>query len=83
MERTAAIEKLYFHARELAAGMGFELPEAATGGGSDGCFTGALGIPTLDGLGAVGAGGHSYEEHVVISTVAQRAALFTKLLLTL
>jgi glutamate carboxypeptidase len=83
MERTGAIEKLYFHARELAAGMGFELPEAATGGGSDGCFTGALGIPTLDGLGAVGAGGHSYEEHVVISTVAQRAALFTKLLLTL
>lgn len=83
MERTPAIEKLFYHARDLAAEMGFELRESATGGGSDGCFTGALGIPTLDGLGAVGAGGHSYDEHVVISTVAQRAALFTKLLVTL
>lgn len=83
MERTAAVERLYFHARDLATQMGFPLPEAATGGGSDGCFTGALGIPTLDGLGAVGAGGHSYDEHVVINTVAERAALFTKLLLTL
>lgn len=82
MERTAAIEQLYFHARDLAAAMGFDLLEAATGGGSDGCFTAALGIPTLDGLGAVGGGGHSYEEHVVLSTIAQRAALITKLFVT-
>lgn len=83
MERTAAIERLYHHARDLAAGLGFELHEAATGGGSDGCFTAALGVPTLDGLGAVGFGSHGYDEHVVLSTVAERAALFTKLLVTL
>ena len=50
--------------------MGLPLGEASTGGGSDGSFTAALGVPTLDGLGAVGDGAHSPREHVVIQQVA-------------
>ncbi len=59
------------------------LDEASTGGGSDGNFTGALGVPTLDGLGAVGNGAHSVDEHVVIRSLPERAALLAGLLATL
>jgi glutamate carboxypeptidase len=83
LERTAAVQKLFSHARGLMAEMGLKLDEASTGGGSDGNFTGALGIPTLDGLGAVGDGAHSTHEHVVIRALPERAALIAGLLMTL
>jgi glutamate carboxypeptidase len=73
---------LFAHAKSLAKQLGFSLGEAAAGGGSDGNFTAALGIPTLDGLGAVGDGAHSPHEHVVIKTMPQRAALLAALLAT-
>ena len=63
--------------------MGLPLREAATGGGSDGNFTAALGVPTLDGLGAVGDGAHSPREHVVIHALPERAALLAGLLAAL
>lgn len=82
MERklTAA---LYAHARELAAQMGIPMSEIAAGGGSDGNFTTALGIPTLDGLGAIGEDAHSPRENILISALAPRAALIAALLATL
>jgi glutamate carboxypeptidase len=55
--------------------MGVVLEEAATGGGSDGNFTAALGVPTLDGMGAVGAGAHADHEHVVVKHLVERTAL--------
>ncbi len=63
--------------------MGLSLGEASTGGGSDGNLTAALGVPTLDGLGAVGDGAHSPREHVVIRAMPVRAALLAGLLATL
>jgi glutamate carboxypeptidase len=60
--------------------MGISLEEASTGGGSDGNFTAALGIPTLDGLGGVGDGAHARHEHVVIRELPRRAALIAALL---
>jgi glutamate carboxypeptidase len=83
LERTHGVVKLFRHARELASEMRLPLDEASTGGGSDGNFTSALGVPTLDGLGAVGNGAHSWEEHVVIRSLPERAALLAGLLLTL
>ena len=59
LERTPAVAKFFEHARELSKRMGVPLGEAATGGGSDGNFTAAMGVPTLDGLGCVGDGAHS------------------------
>jgi glutamate carboxypeptidase len=79
MERTAAIARLFAKARACAGGMGFELEEAATGGGSDGNFTAALGVPTLDGMGAVGAGAHAPHEHILRSHLAPRTALLAAL----
>jgi glutamate carboxypeptidase len=73
---------LYARAKSLAKQMGFSIGEAAAGGGSDGNFTGALGIPTLDGLGAVGDGAHSTHEHVLVKAMPQRAALLAALLAT-
>jgi glutamate carboxypeptidase len=73
---------LYSQAKSLAARMGFSLGEAAAGGGSDGNFTAALGIPTLDGLGAVGDAAHSPNEHILIKLMPQRAALLAALLAT-
>ena len=67
-------------ARRLAAGIGLVLEEGSTGGGSDGNFTAALGIPTLDGMGAVGDGAHAAHEHVIISSLADRAALLAAIL---
>lgn len=80
MERTPASQKLFDHAKRLAAEMQLDLGQAATGGGSDGNFTAALGIPTLDGLGAVGDGAHSPREHIRVSSLSERAALLAGLL---
>jgi glutamate carboxypeptidase len=75
LERTAAVASLYRLARSVAVGLGFDLQEAAAGGGSDGNFTAALGVPTLDGLGAVGEGAHATNESVVLNWLPRRAAL--------
>jgi len=83
LERTKGVEELFHHAQALARELGFELGEASTGGGSDGNLTGALGIPTLDGIGAVGDGAHSERECVVVDALPQRAALLAGLLATI
>jgi glutamate carboxypeptidase len=80
MERTRGTVRLYRQARALAAELGFQLGEAATGGASDGNFTAALGIPTLDGLGAVGEGAHARHESIVVEHLAPRTALLAGLL---
>jgi glutamate carboxypeptidase len=80
MERTRGTVKLYRQARALAAELGFQLDEAASGGASDGNFTSALGIPTLDGMGAVGEGAHAPNESVVVEHLAPRTALLAGLL---
>ncbi len=80
LERTAAVLRLYEEARLVAAALGHELSEGATGGGSDGNFTAALGVPTLDGLGAIGDGAHAGHEHVEIGALAWRAALLAGLI---
>jgi glutamate carboxypeptidase len=80
MERTRGTVKLYRKARALAAELGFTLEEAATGGASDGNFTAALGIPTLDGMGAVGEGAHASHESIVVEHLAPRTALLAGLL---
>jgi glutamate carboxypeptidase len=83
-ERTEAVSKLFDHARALAAEMGLDLQEVPrTGGGSDGNFTAALGIPTLDGLGIDGDGAHTLQEYALISSIAPRRQLLLKLLETL
>lgn len=80
LERTAGVIRLYERARRVAARLGRELPEGAAGGGSDGNFTGALGVPTLDGLGPAGDGAHAPHEHVVIADLPWRAAFIAELL---
>ena len=75
MERTRGTVRLYQQARTLAAELGFQLDEAATGGASDGNFTSALGIPTLDGMGAVGEGAHARHESILMEHLAPRTAL--------
>jgi glutamate carboxypeptidase len=80
MERKPGTVALYKQARKLAAALGFTLDEAATGGGSDGNFSAALGVPTLDGLGAVGEGAHAAHESVVIEHLVPRTALLAALL---
>ena len=75
MERKAGTIALFRLAKKLAGEMGVELEEAATGGGSDGNFTAAMGVPTLDGMGAVGAGAHAAQEHVVAGYLVERTAL--------
>jgi glutamate carboxypeptidase len=74
---------LYVKARALAREMGMTLGEAFVGGGSDGNFTAALGVPTLDGLGAVGEGAHSPSENIVVRAMPERAALLAGLLTTM
>jgi len=80
MERTRGGVALYRRARALAGELGFALDEAATGGASDGNFTSALGIPTLDGMGAVGEGAHARHESIVLEHLAPRTALLAGLL---
>jgi glutamate carboxypeptidase len=83
MERSPAIAALFAQAREIARGMGLDLSEGATGGGSDGNFTAALGIPTLDGLGIRGGGAHALDEHIIVESLPERAALLAHLILRL
>ncbi len=83
LERTRDVVRLFRQAEQLARVLGVRLQESATGGGSDGNFTAALGIPTLDGLGGVGGGAHSPGEFVVVRRMPERAALLAGLLLTL
>lgn len=83
LERTEKVVGLYQKAREVAANLGFELGEVSTGGVSEACITSALGIPTLDGLGADGDGAHAEYEHVILSSMADRVALLAGLLLEL
>lgn len=83
LERTDGVVELYRQARTVAAGLGVELGEGSTGGASDGCFTAALGVPTLDGLGPRGGGAHSTDEHIIVSDLPFRAALFARLFETL
>ncbi len=80
MERTPGVAALYRKASRIAQQLGWKLEEAAVGGGSDGNFTAALGIPTLDGLGGVGEGAHATHESVVISELPRRAALLAGLI---
>jgi glutamate carboxypeptidase len=80
MERRAGTIALFKRARSLAADLGFNLEEAATGGGSDGNFTAALGVPTLDGMGAVGDGAHAAHESVVIEHLVPRTALLAAMI---
>jgi glutamate carboxypeptidase len=77
LERTEAVVSLYQAARQIAAELGHALGEGSTGGGSDGNFTAALAIPTLDGLGAIGDGAHALHEHVTIADLPWRAALLS------
>jgi glutamate carboxypeptidase len=80
MERKPGTIALFKKARSLAADLGFALEEASTGGGSDGNFTAALGVPTLDGMGAVGDGAHAAHESVVIEHLVPRTALLAAMI---
>jgi glutamate carboxypeptidase len=83
MERTEGVAKLYALAQSAAADLGIAIDEGSTGGGSDGNFCAALGIPTLDGLGAIGDGAHAIHEHVLVPALVPRAALVSLLLVRL
>ena len=80
MERTDGVARLFALAEEVGAALGQTVGEGSTGGGSDGNFCAALGIPTLDGLGAVGDGAHAQHEHVLVSHLVPRATLLAALL---
>lgn len=80
MERTPSTITLFKQARALAARLGFTLDEAATGGGSDGNFTSTLGVPTLDGMGAVGEGAHAAHESIVIEHLLPRTILLAAMI---
>ncbi len=83
MERTAGVASLYGLAQDVGTALNQPIDEGGTGGGSDGNFCAALGVPTLDGLGAIGEGAHALNEHVLISALAPRASLVAALLLRL
>ena len=80
MERSAGGIRLFRAARRIARGLDMDLGESFSGGGSDGNFTAALGIPTLDGLGAVGEGAHAPHESILVDPIAGRTALIARLL---
>jgi glutamate carboxypeptidase len=80
MERTEGTVRLFGIAREIASGIGLTLDESSTGGGSDGNFTSALGVPTLDGLGALGEGAHASHESIVLEELPGRTAVLAGLL---
>lgn len=79
MERSAGIRKLFQSARVWAKELGVDLEESSTGGGSDGNFTAALGVTTLDGLGGVGEGAHAVNESILVDRIADRTALLAML----
>jgi glutamate carboxypeptidase len=81
MERTRETAALFARAATLASRLGFDLSEAATGGGSDGNFTSAIGVPTLDGMGAVGEGAHANNESILIEHLAPRTALLAAMIM--
>lgn len=83
MERTPAGAALFVRAREIGRTLGLDLDEGLSGGASDGNFTAALGIPTLDGLGAVGDGAHASYEYIEVNSLVERAALLANLLIHL
>lgn len=83
LERTESVVDLYHRAKALAAEIGIDLAEISTGGVSEACITSAVGVPSLDGLGADGDGAHAEHEHVLLPSLASRAALVAGLLLTL
>jgi glutamate carboxypeptidase len=80
LEPSPAGQRLYDRAAEVARALGYPLPAGRVGGASDGNFTAALGIPTIDGLGAVGGGAHARHEHVRIEALPLRAALVAGLI---
>jgi glutamate carboxypeptidase len=80
MERTSGTVTLFRRAATIARGLGFQLQEASTGGGSDGNFTSALGIPTLDGMGAVGEGAHADTESILLDALVPRTALLAAMI---
>jgi glutamate carboxypeptidase len=80
LERTPAVVGLFHEAQAAARELGFEVDEASVGGGSDGNFTAALGVPTLDGLGAVGEGAHAGNESIVVAEIPRRTALLAALI---
>ena len=82
-EPNAACDALYAHAKTIAASLGFDIPPQSAPGGSDGNFTGALGIATLDGLGVQGGGAHTLEEHILVDSLPRRGKLMAGLLATL
>ena len=83
LERTAGVMKLFHHAREIAARLGFELEERSVGGASDGNFAAAMNVPVLDGLGVDGDGAHAANEHILVQDIAPRTALLAGLVATL
>jgi glutamate carboxypeptidase len=83
MERSAGVVALYRTAQKLAGELGVEIGESLSGGGSDGNFTAALGIPTLDGIGAVGEGAHAANESILADRIPDRTALLAKLVAAL
>jgi len=80
MPRTEIMMKTFEHARDIGAGIGLDLSEGGTGGGSDANFVAPLGIPVLDGLGAAGAGAHTEQEHILTESLPERTALLAALL---
>jgi glutamate carboxypeptidase len=82
-EADAGTMALYEKAKSIAKDLGMELPHGSAGGGSDGNFTGAMGIPTLDGLGVRGADPHTLNEHIIVESLAERGRLMAGLLATL
>ena len=83
LERTADVVKLFHHAQEIAANLGFELGECSVGGASDGNFAAALNVPVLDGLGVDGDGAHAAHEHISLRDITPRTTLLAGLLATL
>ncbi|HWX23590.1 MAG TPA: M20/M25/M40 family metallo-hydrolase, partial [Vicinamibacteria bacterium] len=80
LERTPQVAALFEEARKTASALGLSLDEVSTGGASEASFAAALGIPTLDGLGADGDGAHAEDEHVLLASLPERAALAASLL---
>jgi glutamate carboxypeptidase len=83
LERTPKVVELYELARGIAAKLDFELGETSVGGGSDGNFVGALGVPVLDGLGIEGDGAHAAHEHIIVDNIATRGAMLAGLIAAL